>query len=108
VHDHQPVVQGLQVLRLLGVVDLAPDLEEGDLDDALPDAHAGVEDAQQQHLVVLVDELGAVQDELADEVHGGLAHHRGSVEEAVVDAALYVVPGEDAGSTAPSTRSGST
>ena len=65
-----------------------------DLDHSLPDADTSVKDPEQEHLVILVNQLRPMQDELAHKVHGGLPHHGGGVQEGIVDPPLHVVSGE--------------
>ena len=66
-------------------------------DDAFAHTHTNVHDPVGEHLVVLVDQLGPVEDELADKVNSRLAHHCRLIEEAVADAALHIVTTQNRG-----------
>ena len=44
------------------------------LDDALANTYAYVQNAVAEHAVILIDEVGTVEDELADQLDGGLPH----------------------------------
>ena len=69
--------------------ELQADLLE-DLDDAFTHADAGVQDAVGDELVILCDQGLFMQDELADEVDGGLAHHGGRVFERILHCILAI------------------
>lgn len=50
-----------------------------------------------QHVVIVVDELWAVQHEFADQVNGGLAHRCALVQEGAVDPGRHVGPAQNRG-----------
>ena len=69
--------------------ELQADLLEN-LDDAFTHADAGVQDAVGDELVILCDQGLFMQDELADEVDGGLANHGGRVFERILHCILAI------------------